>query len=243
MALFSAAFPDHDSSAMTRKDIYGDRAPSELPAYGLARAAQIVRLSPSTLRLWACGTADQKALFAPAQSSPVTLSFSNLIEAFVLASMRRVHGLSMQKVRKALRFVGKELGQDRPLIHTTFRTDGVGIFVRDAERLLDVSKEGQVALKDVIEASLSRIEWQSGLAARLYPWVRSGGDLAQQPKTIMLDPRFGFGQPVIAGTGIEARVVAGRYRAGESILALAKDYAVELSFIEDAIRCETREAA
>ena len=100
-----------------------------------------------------------------------------------------------------------------------------------------------MALKNVIEASLARIEWQSGLAARLYPWVRSGADLAQQPKTIMLDPRLGFGQPVIAGTGIEARVVAGRYRAGESVLALAQDYAVDVSFIEDAIRCETREAA
>jgi uncharacterized protein (DUF433 family) len=228
---------------MTKKDVYGDRSPNELPAYGLPRAAQIVRLSPSTLRVWACGAEAQKALFAPAVRSPLTLSFSNLIEAFVLASMRRVHGLSMQKVRKALRFVGKELGQDRPLIHTSFRTDGVGIFVRDADRLLDVSKEGQVALKHIIEASLSRIEWQSGLAARLYPWVRSGEDLASQPKTIMLDPRLGFGQPVIAGTGIEARIVAGRYRAGESVQALASDYAVDVSSIEDAIRCETREAA
>ena len=34
-----------------------------------------------------------------------------------------------------------------------------------------------------------------------------------------------------------------RYRAGESVLLLAKDYGVEIEKIEDAIRCETREAA
>jgi hypothetical protein len=50
-------------------------------------------------------------------------------------------------------------------------------------------------------------------------------------------------QPTIAGTGIEARIVAQRHRAGESIAELVKDYRVDLEHIEDAIRCETREAA
>ena len=223
-------------------DIYGDRSPEELPAYAVSRAARIVHLSPSTLRLWACGEGARKALFKPASRSPVLLSFSNLIEAFVLASMRRVHGVSMQRVRKALRFVADELDYDRPLIHASFRTDGVNLFVQHADRLLDVSAEGQAVLREVLDASLKRIDWEGDFAARLYPWVRAG-KLADQPKTIVVDPRRGFGQPVIAGTGIEARIVAARYRAGESILALARDYAVATEQVEDAIRCETREAA
>jgi len=182
------------------------------------------------------------ALFKPASRSPLMLSFSNLIEAFVLASMRRVHGVSMQKVRKAVRFVGKDLGVTRPLIHGSFRTDGVNLFVQHANRLLDVSATGQAVLREVLEECLERIDWEGDFAARLYPWVREG-DLKQQPKTIVVDPRRGFGQPVIAGTGIEARIVARRYRAGESILVLAKDYGVDFEQVEDAIRCETREAA
>ena len=59
----------------------------------------------------------------------------------------------------------------------------------------------------------------------------------------MIDPRFGFGQPVIAGTGIPTRAVASRHRAGESFLELAKDYDVAPELIEDAVRCESREAA
>jgi uncharacterized protein (DUF433 family) len=157
-------------------------------------------------------------------------------------SMRRIHRVSMQRVRNALRFVGKELGYPRPLIHARFRTDGVNLFVQHADRLLDVSADGQAVLREVLDESLRRIDWEGDLAARLYPWVREG-DLKQQPKTIVVDPRRGFGHPVIAGTGIEARVVAGRHRAGESILVLAEDYGVRIEQIEDAIRCETREAA
>ncbi|WP_437876080.1 DUF433 domain-containing protein [Sorangium sp. So ce513] len=223
-------------------DIYDGHAPEELPAYPVPRAARIVRLSPSTLRLWASGDGQHKALFKPAGRAPLSLSFSNLIEAFVLASMRRVHGVSMQRVRKALGYVGNKLGYARPLIHASFRTDGANLFVQHADRLLNVSAEGQAVLREVLDASLARIDWEGDLAVRLYPWVRSTG-IGSQPKTIVVDPRRGFGQPVITGTGIEARIVTERYRAGESVLLLAKDYGVEIEKIEDAIRCETREAA
>ncbi len=225
-----------------RATLYGNRSPEELPAYGIPRAAQIVRLSPSTLRLWAIGDGAHKPLFDVASRRPLLLSFGNLTEAFVLASMRRLHGISMQKVRKALRFVGRELGYERPLLHARFRTDGVSLFAEHADRLLNVSAEGQAALREVLDASLRRIDWENDFAVRIYPWVRA--EIAsEQPKTIVVDPRRGFGQPAIAGTGIEARIVAQRHRAGESITALAEDYGVGLESVEDAIRCETREAA
>ena len=156
--------------------------------------------------------------------------------------MRRVHRVSMQRVRKALRYVGRELGYQRPLIHARFKTDGVSLFVQHADRLLDVSAEGQALLREVLDTSLARIDWERDLAVRLYPSVRDG-DLAGQPKTIVVDPRLGFGHPVIAGTGIETRIVAERYRAGEPSRALAADYGVDVDRIEDAIRCEMHEAA
>jgi uncharacterized protein (DUF433 family) len=218
------------------------RGPENLPTYDIRRAAQIVRLSPSTLRLWAVGDGTHKPVFHLARRVPPTLSFVNLTEAFVLASIRRVHGVSMQRVRHALRFVGQKLGYDRPLVHARFCTDGVDLFAEHAGKLLNVSKAGQAALRDVLDQTLTRIDWEGDFAVRLYPWVRAER-AATQPRTIVVDPRRGFGQPAIAGTGIEARIVAQRHRAGESITALAEDYGVDLEHIEDAIRCETREAA
>ena len=173
--------------------------PEELAAYPASRAAQILRLSPSTLRLWAVGDRGHRSLFAPADKQPLTLSFSNLVEAFVLASIRRVHGVSMQRVRKALHLVGTEMGIRRPLIHARFKTDGKRLFIEQAGRFLEAS----------------------------------------QPEQALLEKIRGFGQPAIAGTGVQARIVAERYRAGESIRDLADDYSLALDLIEDAIRCET----
>ena len=114
------------------------------------------------------------------------------------------------------------------------------LFVDHAGELLDVTSPEQALLREVLDASLERIEWGRDVAERLYPWVRA--DLAG-PKSIVIDPRRGFGQPIIAGTGIEARIVTERYRAGESVAELAQDYRLDPGQIEDAIRCETSEAA
>jgi hypothetical protein len=63
--------------------------------------------------------------------------------------MCRIHGVSMQWVRNALTFVGQDLGVPRPLIHARFRTDGVRLFVDQADRLLDVSspEQGHICVK------------------------------------------------------------------------------------------------
>lgn len=214
---------------------------ADLPAYAVERAAELVRISPWTLRDWTVGHAGRAPLLRPASRRPLVLSFNNLVETFVLASIRRLHGISMQRVRRAMSWVGKELGYDRPLVHARFQTDGVDLFVQHADRLFVASAPGQSVLRDTLAASLKRIDWERDFAVRLYPWVRA--EFATQPKSIVIDPRVGFGQPVITGTGVEARIVAQRYRAGESVRELAADYDVDAEQIEDAIRCETREAA
>jgi uncharacterized protein (DUF433 family) len=127
-------------------------------------------------------------------------------------------------------------------VNQTFRTDGVDLFVDRYGKLLNVSRAGQVTMRDALTSSLKRIEWdREGLAARLYPWVRSGA--GEQPRTIVIDPARAFGKPALKGTGIPTEIVAERYRAGESIGELVADYGVAPSLIEDALRCEWREAS
>jgi uncharacterized protein (DUF433 family) len=126
------------------------------------------------------------------------------------------------------------------LIDTRFRTDGMRLFVDHAGEFLDMKSPEQALLREVLDASLERIEWGRDVAETLYPWLRA--DL-EGPKSIVIDPRRGFGQPIIAGTGIEARIVTERHRAGESVAELAQDYRLDPGQIEDAIRCETSEAA
>jgi uncharacterized protein (DUF433 family) len=176
------------------------------------------------------------------------LSFINLVELFVLADLRKIHGVPLQRVRAALGYVERTLGIARPLAHARFKTDGLDLFVEHlapdlaGSALVNASAGGQVTVREALEARLARVEWdRRGMAVRLFPLVRS--DAAVQPKSIVLDPRRGFGRPVIAKTGIRASIVAERYRAGESARELAHDYGVDVEQIEDAVRCEIATAA
>ena len=63
---------------------------------------------------------------------------------------------------------------------------------------------------------------------------------ADQPKSIVIDPKRGFGKTVVAGTGVATQVIAERHRAGDSVKDLADDYRLALDLIEDAIRFEYR---
>ena len=81
-----------------------------------------------------------RPLIKPAKRRPLTLSFFNLVELFVLASMRRAHNVSMPRVRKALSHVEKELGRKRPLLEESFLTDGVDLFIEEYSGLVNVRK-------------------------------------------------------------------------------------------------------
>jgi uncharacterized protein (DUF433 family) len=213
----------------------------DLPTYSLTEAARYSRVSPKTLRTW---LVPQGGLIEPA-GRPSGISFWNLVEIWVLSAIRKDYLISMQKVRKSVEYVEGKLGIERPLIRAAFRTDGVALFVDHLGRTLKVSdKSGQLHVKELVDRHLTRVAYEEDVAASLYPFVRTFDDVAtEQPKAILIDPKFGFGRPVLAGTGVRTDVIASRYRAGESHAALAHDYSIPVEAVEEAIRAELREAA
>src|SRR5262245_54574951 len=109
--------------------LYGGKDPRELPMYGISEAAVYLGVPRSTLATWVRGQlvrgrTRMHGLIKPDRGSGM-LTFNNLTEAYVLASLTRRFKLPLQRVRSALRFVGG----DRPLLTTPFQTDGRGIFV------------------------------------------------------------------------------------------------------------------
>lgn len=60
---------------------------------------------------------------------------------------------------------------------------------------------------------------------------------------MVIDPALSAGRPVITGTGLATEVIAERFKAGESVSDLAKDYERKEAEIEEAIRCELKAAA
>ena len=69
-------------------------------------------------------------------------------------------------------------------------------------------------------------------------------ETASGPKgVVVIDPRLGFGRPVIEGTGIRTEVIVDRFRAGEKIESIAEDYDRPAADIEDIVRAEMLLAA
>ncbi len=224
--------------------------PRETPAYGILEAAHYLRIPAATLRSWVRGrhypTEGGRSFFKPLIELPVSgflsLSFINLIEAHVLDAIRREHNIPLPKVRIALDYVKKHLDSKHPLADLKFETDGVELLLTRFGQLISASETGQLAMREMLAAHLRRVERDaSGLAVRLYPFTRKRQP--DEPRIIVIDPSVSFGRPTIAGTGIATNIVAERYKAGESIDELAKDYGCERSYVEEAVRCELASAA
>ena len=212
-------------------------------AFSIPDAARYLPIAPGRLRSWVKG--DAPLLATPA---PGWLSFLNLVEAHVLAAIRSER-IPLSRIRDSLDYLSRTFQLTHPLAEKAFQTDGVDLFVEHMGSLVNVSRGGQLAARDLILAFLKRIDRDSaGLPVRLYPYTFSGIDetpaedlrqrLDEAPRSIVIDPRISFGRPIIAGTGIAVDVLASRWKAGERVRDLAEDYGIQEEQVEEAIRCE-----
>jgi uncharacterized protein (DUF433 family) len=228
----------------------GSEDPRFSPAYSTADAARYLRLPEETLRSWIFGrmylvSGRQKRsrpLIHLDDRSRRYLSFINLVEGHVLAAIRRNHGVRLPKVRAALDYVRRQFHIERPLMDEAFQTDGLDLFVERYGEVINASREGQRALKDIISAYLQRIERDTrGLPIKLYPFTRESDvtrSPIQDPRLVVMIPTVSFGRPVVAGTGIPVAAIYERYKAGDSVADLVNDFRLETSAVEEAIRCE-----
>ena len=220
--------------------------PREIPAYALSEAAHYLSMPKATLRTWVVGRGYpsksgrkwfHKLIHLPASGSDL-LSFFNLCEAQVLRAFRTQHGVELEAIRRALRYVQRQFHWQRPLIEADFRTDGVSLFFERLGNTIDASAGGQMTLRTVMETHLNRLEWnEQGVVARLYPFTRANAT-NDAPRSVVIDPLFSFGRPILRGSHIALALIVERYKAGDSIEDLANDYGCSRLEIEEGIRCE-----
>jgi uncharacterized protein (DUF433 family) len=231
------------------KQIFNDRDLREMPAYGIPEAAGYLRLPVSTLRAWLLGqryrVGDQPKFFKPvidiADRKERQLSFINLVEAFVLAGIRREHEIPLPKVRKAVDYLRRTFNTTRPLAHEQFETDGIDLFVEKMGSLIGATQEGQIQMRDIIRDRLERVHRDpKGVPEKivLFPARREKTESAD----VVIDPRLSFGRPVLDRFGVRTAILAERFDAGDDIDVLAREYSAPPEAIQNAIRCERRAA-
>ena len=227
---------------MTESEIQRS-AGRDAAAYTVAEGARYTRLPVATLRAWTLGRrypvneggagGQFDPLIFPASRQPPLLSFSNLIEAHVLRSLRTEHGVSVKALRSALAYAQDALGIEQLLLSPELRTDAGKLFLDQYGKLIELSASGQLAMRRLLKEHLKRIEWDtSKFPIRLYPFVSAMAPVEE--RLIAIDPRIAFGRPVVLRSGISTSAIAERIDAGETVEDIAADYELARAEIEEA---------
>ena len=222
----------------------------DTPAYPASEVSSILNLPLATVKSWAFGynyKAGQKRfqpVITPADQTRRLLSFANLCELHILSAIRRHHKVRLAKVRDSIEYLHRLGSSQHPLLDNSLQTNNIDLFVEHASQLLNISRDGQIAMRGDFEEALARIERDSkGSPIRLFPYSRTSKSAIDHPKAVVIDPRVSFGRPMLTSAAIPTEIIADRFLAGDSPTEMAKDYRVDEKEIEEAIRFEQRRAA
>ena len=225
--------------------LYGALAPEDKPRYSVARASHYLHISPSTLRSWVRGRTYPKGgsveQWPPVIKVDGLLSFNNLIEAYVLRALRVDHGVKMARVREALDFAEQEFRISRLLLSKELQATPGNVFLERFGQLINLSRSGQYATKQLLQAVLTRVERNpiSGVPEKMFPAGSYDLETLQfAPPRVSIDPAVSFGRPVLVSTGVRTSVIVGRIDAGEDPDRIVEDYGLEPHDIAAAIAYE-----
>jgi uncharacterized protein (DUF433 family) len=207
----------------------------DIPNYAPSDAMRYFHLPLSTMEYWAGG--GSHALVRLASRRPPLLSFNNLVEFYVLEGLRKVHEVSMSNIRRALGYMKNEMDSAHPFADYEIRTEGEYVwFFRDGNPV-NASRDGQVAFSVIVSPYLKRVSRGfSGHAEAIIPFTKKEyRDADQSPEFVEINPGRCFGAPVLLNSRITTSFLAGRYRGGDSVPAIAHSYGRSVGQIKEAI--------
>ena len=201
------------------------------PLYTIPEAAHLARVSPSTVRSWLYGAEDRESLF-DALPAPM-VSFLQLIEVVVAANFRKAERVSLARLRNAYLNAKHILSLDYPFAYERLEAVG-GHIVRilhtekPSTSYQAVDEPSQWTLPGLLAEVKRHIRYEDQLAARWYPV----GD--EVP--IVIDPRVTSGIPTIQDRGVTVHAIRKRFLAGQEMAFIARDFEIDKSIVEYAVR-------
>lgn len=220
--------------------------PNEIPRYPVGEVARYVGMPTTTVHNWVSGRQYSNAagqqywenLIERPDPSDQRLSFSNLLEVFVLNALRKQYRVKMREVRTALEYTKQQLGVDRVLLSKKLKVMQGNVFLEHLGKLINIGKGGQEAMPEILHAYLERIDFDPhGIPRRIFPLTRE--DFRNAPRLVTIDPTIAFGRPVVERKAIKTSTIAERFFVvGESIDEIADDFDLKAFEVEEAIRYE-----
>lgn len=203
----------------------------DVPLYTIAEAAMHLRMSDETLRRWVA-RGDLVHVLPPESPRAARLPFIAMAEAQFYLQLRR-DGLSLQAITTGMAAVRRELGE-RMLMRDRIAHNGRDILLNLADPLASAewtrAKDMQGGLPGVIERGLKPITWGADdLPQRVRLTAYEGAD-------VIIDPRFVFGQPMLADRGVRTEDIIQMFKAGDSVQDVADEFRVSRDVVESLVR-------
>ena len=219
--------------------------PLEVPNYTVEEASRYLLVPVSTVKYWTIGEAGAAPLTTVYSRRPILLSFKNLVEVYVLETLRSVHDVGLPRIRRSIQELRIEKASKYPLADYQLATRGGRIYLDDGDELVNLTSGGQHAFKPILDPFLRRVDRKKGIAERLFPFTsrehQKHPDKA--PRVVVIDPNVAFGMPVLVGSRISTAFLMSRKKGGASVSQLASDYGRPETEIEEALSLEAEKAA
>ncbi len=213
------------------------------PMYTYAEAAHLAQVSTSTVRNWLLGYTGVSGavppLFATHDRDTAMVSFLNLIEIVVAAQFRKAIGIKYQIVRRAYENAKEIFSLEYPFAHLQLEAIGGHIVQRyrglppsASMRSMDAPDQWTLGLPlpEEVLRTIKQIFYSldDDLASK---WFPIGKDIP-----IVIDPLVSAGIPTVTGSGVTIPAIHRRFKAGNSIDFISRDYQLDKDVIETAIR-------
>jgi uncharacterized protein (DUF433 family) len=179
-------------------------------------------------RSWPCDPAPSYA----ASTRRGGVSFVDLVEVIAIGELKRF-SFSLSRIRKFVLNCQEIFETPRPLATLKFKVGGREVFVRHGPVLLEVgARKGMQAWDEVLSPFLDDLDYAYDLAVRWWPMGRAN--------RIVVDPDYGFGLPVVEGSGVKTEIIMERFRAGDLEEDIADDFNLDKLEVQRALQFESR---
>ena len=216
------------------------------PVYSLLDAAEILRVSPSTLEWRLEGGRRGKREYPPVIRSEPTgdrrLTWAEFVEAGLLRQYRGDLGVRLHEIRAFVASLRSELGVEHPLAHAgPWVGEGPRLLMRlqkecrlPAELWLIAHVTGQLVLLPAADSFVRRVEWEGDLPAAWRPHDDTGSPVRCRPGRR-------FGRPAIGG--ISTAAIFEHVDGGESEDEVADQFGLAREDVRWAVAYETSRTA
>lgn len=195
--------------------------------YSFADADALAGVGRGTSRRSIEGYRYRPAVGEPVRLPPVSgardldehgVSFAELLEIVAIGRMREL-GFSLPEVRRVVSAASEAFGAEYPLSELSFKVGGRDVFVSDGSVLRSMlRRRSQLAWDEVLGPFLESLDYTEAVATRWWPLGKG--------RSIVIDPAYGFGQPIIAGSGVRAEIIRERIGVGDSFEQIAYDFQI-----------------